>query len=629
MLGDGDRSKFFSRRAAMLAGGKFFLASALVSRMYYLQVLEADKYRMLADENRISLRLLPPPRGRIIDRFGAAMAVNKQNFRATIVSEQAKDLKKTLDHLSHIITLTIRERKRIKRDIKRKRSFVPVTVKENLSWEGMSRIQVNAPDLPGVLIDEGLTRFYPHQDVAAHILGYVAPVSERDLTGDPLLELPGARIGKAGIERVFDDEMRGKGGNRRVEVNAVGRIIRELERNEGLPGADIPLTIDFELQKYVTRRLNGQSGTAIVMDIHTGDILTMASAPAFDPNAFNRGLTSDEWSGLISSPRTPLINKAIAGQYSPGSTFKMVVALAALEAGVVTPEERIYCSGHTDLGNHRFHCWKDEGHGPVNMVGSLQHSCDIYFYEIAKRTGIDRIAKMARRFGLGSSTDVGLPGEKKGLIPTQKWKREALGERWQTGETYNAGIGQGYLLTTPLQLTVMTARLANGGLAVEPRLTLRSEAPKEDADQEASESKKKRPASLSIPRHHLQLVKDGMNAVVNVPGGTAYRSQIRVNGQRMAGKTGTTQVRRISMAEREEGVKDQEELAWRMRNHALFVSYAPTDNPRYAVTVVIEHGGSGSGAAAPVAKDIMAETLRRDPARRPVQRFTETETEEG
>ncbi len=608
---DSERGKLFSRRAMMLGCGQLALTGALVARMYYLQVLEAERYGMLADENRISMRLLPPPRGLILDRFGREMAVNRQNFRALIVREQVPDLDKTLNALSLIVNLTDKDRARIRRDIRRNRGFVPVIVRSNLTWEEMAQIQLNAPDLPGVIIDEGLTRFYPNDAYASEVLGYVSSVKERDLTGDPLLELPGFRIGNAGMERLHDLALRGKGGNSKVEVNALGRVIRELERTEGMPGEDVYLTIDLELQKFATQQVGDESAAVVVMDVHTGDVLAMASTPSFDPNAFNRGLTPDEWKELSTNPKSPLRNKCISAQFAPGSTYKMIVAMAALEAGVITPDQKITCLGHTDLGSHRFHCWKRWGHGPVNMIEALQHSCDVYFYEIARRVGIDKIADVSRRFGLGETVGIDLPNEVSGLIPDRAWKRALTGQPWLPGETFNAGIGQGYVLTTPLQLAVMTARIANGGYAVVPRLTR----PKPGAENLSSVAAKDFPP-VGISPKSIAIVQKGMDAVVNAVHGTARGSRFDIDGQGMAGKTGTAQVRRISMKERETGVLKNDELLWRERDHALFVAFAPVDTPRYACCVVVEHGGGGSSVAAPIASAIMQETLRRDPSRR-------------
>lgn len=609
---DGDRYKIFSRRSIVLFGGKTVLLSGLVGRMYYLQIIEGKKYKTLADENRISLKLIAPKRGRILDRFGRPMAVNQQNYRVLLIPENTKDVDFSLMQLGKVIPISSHDVQRVKREIKRRRRFLPVIIRENMVWEDVARIEVNAAEMPGITIDVGETRFYPDGTQAASVLGYVSGVSEKDLTGDPLLELPGFRIGKAGMEKVHDLALRGKSGITQVEVNAFGRQIRELERREGLPGAETWLTIDMELQKFVTKRLGDEAASAVVMDIHTGEVLTLASTPTFDPNAFNRGLSQAEWKALASNPGSPLNNKAIAGQYSPGSTFKMVVALAALEKGVVTANSKFFCTGELELGDSTFHCWERRGHGSMDMLSAITQSCDVYFYEIAKRTGIDRISAMARRLGMGQILDIELAGEKKGLMPTRAWKKKAKRVSWQQGETLLAGIGQGFILTTPLQLAVMTARLANGGKAVKPHLT-KQVVPFDVADPVVPEIPEFK--SIGIHPPHLNMIKKAMGAVSNSPYGTAYRSRIKEPGFQLAGKTGTVQVRRITKAERETGVKKNKDLEWRERDHALFVGYAPLKNPRYAVSVVVEHGGGGSSIAAPIAKDILMEVQRRDPSR--------------
>ena len=608
---DSERGKLFTRRTALLAGGQAALTVALAGRMYYLQVIEAERYGILADENRISMRLLPPPRGLITDRFGREMAVNRQNFRVLVVREQTPDLGQTLDALGMVIPLTDADKRRIRREVERKRAFMPVQVKENLTWEEMAQIQINAPDLPGVVIDEGLTRFYPYAERGAQVLGYVSAVSERDLTGEALLELPGFRIGKAGIEKVYDLALRGKGGNFKVEVNALGRVIRELERKEGTPGLDLTLTIDLDLQQFAVDQIGEESAAAVVMDVHTGEVLVMASTPTFDPNAFNRGLTNEEWNALITNERSPLRNKCISAQFPPGSTFKTMVAIAALEAGVIAPEQTVFCPGHVDLGSHRFHCWKKSGHGSVNMVEALQHSCDVYFYEVSRRVGIDRIAEVAKRFGLGAPLGVDLPNEVGGTIPDRAWKRAFNGQPWLPGETLNAGIGQGYVLTTPLQLAVMACRLANGGVAVRPRLTR-----EQVTDTGLKPIGDPAFTNLGFNPKSLAIVRRGMYEVVNNPQGTAHRAAFDLDGQKMAGKTGSSQVRRITMKERETtGVIKNEALPWKERDHALFIAFAPVEAPRYACCVVVEHGGGGSAVAAPIASAILKETLRRDPSR--------------
>lgn len=620
---DSDWTKMFNRRAAILGGAQAALMATLVGRMYYLQVVQADRYRMLAEDNRINIQLIPPPRGRILDRFGEPLAVNKQQFRALVVPEQVRDLEETLRAFGQLVAIGEHERERIMKEVGRKRGFVPIMVKENLAWDEMARIQVNAPDLPGIMIDEAQVRFYPQGENAAHLLGYVAAVDEADLTGDPLLQLPGFRIGKDGIEKVYDDELRGTGGTSQVEVNAYGRVIRELERKEGEPGSDVILTIDERLQKFAAGRLNEESAAVVLMDIHTGDLLAMVSNPSFDANAFARGLTTEEWKELSTDDHKPLINKAIAGQFSPGSTFKTVVTLAALEHGIISPEQTIHCNGRYSLGRYVKHCHKV--HGSVNMVRAVSVSCDVYFYEVARRLGVDRIAAMARRMGLGQPSGIGLPGEQPGLIPTEAWKMAARGEPWVPGDNLNVGIGQGDVLVTPIQLATLTARIANGGLAVKPRLVRPS---LQSAENEAGigiESDQQL-ESLGIDSQHIAILKQGMYDVVNGPPGAttaASHGRLRLKDPEMkdwkiSGKTGTTQVYRISAAEREAGLRSPEDRPWHLRDNALFIAYAPSHKPRYAIAVVVQHAlGGGGTIAAPIARDVMEETLRLDPSRRP------------
>ena len=622
--GDGNRHKAFTRRLALLGGGQLALASLLLGRMYYLQVLESDQYQMLAEENRISMRLLAPPRGLVLDRFGRELASNRQNYRVVLIAEQTKGVTETLDRLARIIPIHPHQRRRVLREIKRKRPFVPIKVAENLTWEQFTRINVLLPDLPGVQPDVGEGRHYPAGLETAHIVGYVSSVSEADLTGDPLLELPSFRIGKNGIEKVYDESLRGKAGNSQVEVNAYGREIRELARQDGQPGEDVVLTIDAGLQEKITRRLADESAAAVVMDIHQGDILAMVSAPSYDPNAFNLGMSNKAWRALVQHPRKPLINKAIAGQYPPGSTFKMVVALAALEAGVVGPGHKVFCNGVMKLGRSKFHCWRHRlgGHGWVDMKQAIAQSCDLYFYDIARRLGVDRIGAMARRFGLGEALDIELVGERGGLVPSKDWKLAVTGVPWQLGETLITGIGQAFLLATPLQLAVMAARLANGGMAVRPRLS-RTQAPLPDNgaaatgnDQGGDPGTDRQVPPIGVSAANLKVITDAMSEVVNGKRGTARKYKLdKELDQKMAGKTGTAQVRRISKAERKAGGKLAKETPWKERDHALFTAFAPVGAPRYAVAVVVEHGGSGTYAAK-LTKDIMTEVLRGDPLAR-------------
>lgn len=606
------REKIFSRRAAMLTGGQLVLFAGLGARMYYLQVVQSDRYRTLAEENRINLRLLAPPRGYITDRFGAPMAINVQNYRIVIIREQIDDVDATLARLESLLEPGSFDHDRVLRDIKRRRAFVPVTVRENLSWNEVSRLEVNAPNLPGVSIDVGLSRYYPQGEVASHVMGYVAAVSEKDLTGDPVLELPGFRIGKRGIERYFDSALRGKAGNSQVEVNAFGRVIRELRRDEGQPGSEIALTIDSELQTIVSDRLAEEhSAAAVIMDAHNGDILSMVSSPGFNPNAFSEGLSGDEWRKLVRDPYVPLTNKAIAGQYPPGSTYKIVVALAALEAGI-DPDHRVFCRGFTKLGNRQFHCWKKHGHGHVDIRDAIRESCDVYFYDVALKLGVDRIAEMAKRMGLGERFEFELSEEKSGLIPTKAWKRAVYGQPWHKGETLIAAIGQGFVLATPLQLAVMTARLVNGGKAVKPRLIATPPLESSEVDIPVNSPF----ADIGVSASARQIVMEALDQVVNHQRGTARKSRIKDPAMAMGGKTGTSQVRRISMAEREGGVRKNAEKPWRERDHALFVGYAPVNAPQYVVSVIVEHGGGGSTSAAPIASVLLEEAQRRNSGRR-------------
>lgn len=620
MKQDANRARLFTRRAAILTGGQLALFTGLIGRMYYLQVIESDRYKVLAEDNRINLRLLPPPRGRIIDRYGEPIAVNQLNYRVVVIPEQTGSVPATLDALSEIVPINEFERRRILRDVARKRKFLPVTVKENLSWEDVARVAVNAPDLPGVMVDVGSSRFYPAGDKVAHVVGYVAPPSEADLTGDPLLELPDFRVGRNGVERVYDLALRGRAGSSQIEVNALGRPIRELARREGESGHDLVLTLDLKLQNLATQLLSKhEAGAAVVMDVQSGEVLVLASVPSFDPNEFNKGISGPLWRDLLGNPKGPLTNKSVSGQYAPGSTFKPMVALAALESGLITPEFRVGCPGHYEMGSAKFHCWKKGGHGGVDMVDAIKQSCDVYFYEVARRIGIDRITEMAKRFGLGHTLAIDLPGERAGLMPTRAWKLGATGVAWQPGENLVAGIGQGYVLTTPLQLAVMTARIANGGNAVSPRLT---------RDLIAGTRVDVRTAvalpPLGISPANLAVVQRGMRGVVNDPRGTAFRARITDPTTAMAGKSGTSQVRRITEEERRVGLRKPEQVPWKDRDNALFVAYAPIENPRYAVAVIIEHGIGGSAVAAPICRDLLVEAQRRErEAPSPAQRYAQ------
>jgi penicillin-binding protein 2 len=606
------QQKVFTRRLAILGGLQLAMVGTLASRLYYLQVIEGEKYRLLSDENRINHRILFPPRGLILDRFGVPLATNSPSYRAILVAEQTPNLQATLEAFSRIVPLSERDIARTLREKRRTQAFKPITVKDDLTWEEVNAVELNLPDLPGISIEIDQKRVYPFGGITSHILGYVQVPSERDVENDPdpLLKQPGFRIGKNGLERQYDAELRGGAGESQLEVNSYGRVIRELARREGDAGSDLVTTLDIGLHQFAHQRLSSEmAGAAAVMDVYTGDLLALVSTPSYDPSAFYRGLTTDEWQELSNDIYGPLTNKAVAGQYAPGSTFKMMTALAGLRAGV-SPTDRVYCNGVTVLGSARFHCWKREGHGAMDMTSAIKHSCDVYFYEIARRAGIDRLAETARMFGLGSVEGLDLPGEKPGLIPDTAWKKATFGDIWHPGETLVAGIGQGFITATPLQLCVMTARIANGGYAVKPRLVRRiaEESPNDEGNPVFP--------SLELPQNYLQVLRTGMDMVSNTERGTAFRSRIDIPGMELAGKTGTSQVRRITMAERARGVLKNEDLPWNRRDHALFVAFAPVHAPRYACSVVVEHGGGGSAVAAPIARDILIECQRRDPSRR-------------
>jgi penicillin-binding protein 2 len=625
--GDGERTGLFTRRALLLGGAQAVLMSALVGRLYQLQVLETDRFSTLADENRINLRLLPPSRGLIFDRTGQPLAVNRNNFRAMATSDRGRGAEVLVERLDQILSLGEADKGRLLRELRRSRNLQPIVVRENLGWEEVSRVEFNAPDLPGVFIDLGQSRDYPEGELMSHIVGYTGRVSDEDLNGrdDPLLSLATMRFGKKGVERSLEDDLRGRAGAVQVEVNAVGRVVRELDRTEGQPGSNALLTIDLDLQRFTAERLaEQQSGSVVVMDVITGDILAMVSTPGFDPNTFARGITQTEWRALLDSPERPLNNKSIGGIYPPGSTYKMVTALAALESRAIEPWTWLPCNGFLKLGEIKFHCWLKGGHGGMNVQAAIAASCDCFFYEAARRTGVDKIGEVAARLGFGKVSELGLPGESPGNQPSRAWKQEKYGVAWQHGDSFNLGIGQGYMTSTPLQLAIMTARIANGGYEVQPNLLLAKATPREELVPPTTRERPNAP-SLRFNPQFLNLVRQGMSDVVNTGMGTANALRNDAKGKplepqfRFAGKTGTAQVKRITEREREMGIT-QASLPWHLRHHALFVCFGPVDNPRYACAVIVEHGMAGGATAGPIGRDVLVETMKRDPSRR-VDRF--------
>ena len=620
--GDGERSGLFSRRTLLLGGAQAVLLSALAGRLYELQVLDRQRFSTLAEENRINLRLLPPSRGLIFDRTGQPLAVNRNNFRAMVSSDRGRAAEVLVERLDQIFNLGKAERTRLLRELRRSRNAQPIVVRENLGWEEVARLEFNAPDLPGVFIDLGQTRDYPEGELMSHIIGYTGRVSDEDLNGrdDPLLQLATIRFGKKGVERSLEDDLRGRAGAVQVEVNAVGRVVRELERQEGRPGSNTLLTIDLDLQRFAAERLKEhQSGSVVVLDVITGDVLVMASTPGFDPNIFARGINQTEWRELLESPERPLNNKAIAGTYPPGSTYKMVTALAALESKAIDAGTRLPCLGFLNLGDIKFHCWLKNGHGALNVVEAISQSCDCFFYECARRAGIDKISEMAGRLGFGRQSELGLPGEAPGNQPSRQWKQEKYAKPWQQGDTFNLGIGQGYMTATPLQLAIMTARIANGGYEVQPNMLLAKATPREELTPPPPRDRPTAPA-LRISPQNMALVREGMIQVV--ASGTASTLKVADPALKFAGKTGTAQVKRITEREREMGIT-QAQLPWHLRHHALFVCFGPVENTRYACAVIIEHGQAGGLTAGPIGRDMLVETMKRDPSRH-VDRFKKT-----
>ena len=629
-------SSVITRRLLLIGGGQFLLGAGLVARLYQLQIAQSENYQQLSDRNQFDQRFVLAPRGRLFDQDGRLLAGNSEVFELNLLPARIENIDSWLENVSKLIDLSPDDKTRIKEDIEAQPDFLEVTVKSGLTQRELARLAILSPVLEGASFHKSFRRIYPQGWMTAHITGYVSPVNKRDIERNPNLRyLPGSRIGRSGIEQTLNPDLAGALGVERIEVNARGKPVRVLEDKPAEPGDDVELTIDIELQAFATERLRrgksetvplqnsevqqallkndelrahvttgdtlvlrdergrlvpAESGAVTVMDIQTGEIKAMISVPSYDPNLFSGRLSVRDWRRLNEHPRTPLMNRVTSGLYAPGSTFKMVVVAAAIEAGVITPRTEVKCEGSFEFGNRLFHCWNEKGHGFVNASSSLERSCDIYYYQIALKTGINRINNMARRMGLGEVTEIGIPSERKGIIPDRDWKLENRGAPWTPGETVVAGIGQGFVLTTPLQLAVMTARIANGKKAVRPVL-YKGQA--EPADFEP----------LQVSPEILKIMRNGMVQVMTGPLGTARKYDLQQYGG-IAGKTGTVQVKRITKEQREEGITENIDRPWKERDHALFVAYAPVEKPRYAISVVVEHGGSGSSMAAPIARDI-------------------------
>jgi penicillin-binding protein 2 len=598
-----DIAVMMSRRSALLGFAGLGAFSLLASRLYYLQVTRAEDYKVLSDKNRFNFNTVMPERGKILDRFGVPLATNKQDLRLVLVPERVNNIDIALERINRILPLSEPVRKRIKNDIKKKAKFIPVLIDEHIDWHIFSKLNINMPNLPGVIPIEGKGRYYPHNGIFAHVLGYVGKPSPAalKLEKDTLLRQPTFRMGKTGIEQSHDKDLRGRAGLKKVEVNAIGRTVREWDDDKipAVSGKDVWLTLDSELQAYTASLFGEESGGAAVIDVNTGELRTLLSMPTFDGNLFVQGLTNKQFRELDSDPRRPQFNKVIGGGYPPASTFKMSVMLAALEHKVITPKDKIFCTGKVHVGNRDFHCWKRTGHGLMNMQSALQHSCDVYFYEIVQRLGMDKVKPFAEKLGLGQTYQLGLGGQAKGVVPDPKWKQDRLGSKWRTGDSLNAAIGQGFVLSTPLQLAVMAARIANGEKAVSPFIVVGDEV--------------QTPEPLDINPDHLRLVQKAMHAVCEIPGGTAYKPDgLGIPGVEMACKTGTGQVRGISAAERLTGVLNNKVLPWKLRDHSIFVGYAPYDNPRFAACILVEHGGSGAKIAADICRKVLGRALEKD-----------------
>lgn len=590
------QSSFF-QRLTYLGWIQTFTAVVIVIRLFILQVLYSEQYKTLAEENRTRVRVNFAPRGHILDRWGDPIVKNIKSYNAVIVPQESGNLSAALSTVTSLLNLSPTEKTAILKKSKTQPKFIPISLKTNLTWDQVAVLELHNTELLGIYTEEGRARDYLLNDHASHVIGYISSPSAKEAQENKILMMPGAKIGKNGIEGYYEEEIRGETGERSVEVNARGRIIRELKNTVPKAGNNFHLTMDKELQDYVSTLLAPhKSAAAVVMDIHTGEILSMVSSPGYNPSLFFNGIAHEPWKQLINSPYSPMTNKVISGQYSPGSAFKVVIALAILEAGI-NPNETVVCPGFMMLGKHRFHCWQHRGHGAVNLSQALYQSCDVYFYHMIRRLKIENVLKIAYKLGVHQKTGIDLNGEQSGFIASPEWKKKVKKEPWYPGDSILTSIGQGYILMTPLQMVVMMAQIANGGYKVHPHLKLKKVQEKENTKE-----------SLGINPEHLKLVLNSLAETVNNPKGTAYGSRIKDERYLMGGKTSTAQVRRISMAERQAGVREGSALPWHLRDTAEFIGFAPIHNPRYAVSVIGEHEGWGSVFGAPKARDILYKT---------------------
>ncbi len=585
-------------RISVLIGVQIIVLMVVLLRLFFLQVVYWNHYKTLAEDNRTRVQPLFSSRGEILDRWGAAIVTNIKSYDAYIIPDTIQDLTKTIQAAATILHLSPSAQTEIIKNIKKRPRFFPTILKENINWPELATLELRNLELPGIYIQQSHARNYMLKNEASQIIGYISTPNQQEAQKDKILLSPGAKVGKNGLEYQYEQLLRGIPGQKIIEVNARGRSIRELSTISSHPGHPLQLTIDFDLQKYTGDLLGPyKSACAIVLNIKTGEILTMVSTPGYDPSSFFHGISRDKWKALIGDPLAPMTNKAISGRYSPGSSFKILIALAALKAGI-NPKDKVYCPGHMMLGKHKFHCWKwkDHGHGYVDMEQALAQSCDVYFYEIALRIKEKPILEIAKLFGINQKTGIDLPSECAGFIADPEWKKRVKKEAWYPGDTILTSIGQGYVLMSPLQLVTMIATIANGGYKIHPHLAM-----KKDKNFPPG-------VSLNLPPEHLHFILQALGKVVNDPHGSAYRSRIGQPGREMGGKTSTSQVRRITTAERQSGLRSEQQVPWELRDTSIFVGFAPVDNPQYASVVIGEHEGWGSGFAATKSRDILLKT---------------------
>ena len=628
------KSKLISRRMFVLTAAKTIVFCGIFGRLVSLQINEATKYKTLSDKNRFREWKLAPQRGIIRDYFDKEIASNEKVYQLHITPENSPNLETLFFRLKTILNLSDKRIFYLKRKIAKQKPWEPIIVSDNLTWSEFSRINLFLHELPGVEPIVSVARQYPDQS-AAHLVGYVSQVSQKDLQKKKYLKdmSVGIAVGKTGLENKLDEDIIGKVGFQRYEVNAFGKRIKQIQIDPGESGKNYRTTLDLEVQKYTAEVLEDKAASVCVMDIYNGDIITMASSPSYDPNSFVHGIDKKYWNELISNEKKPLNNKAIAGLYPPGSTIKIIVALSALENDIWNPKKYVNCSGVTELYGEKFHCWKKKGHGPMNMRSAIQRSCDVYFYEVARLLGVDRLSETAKKFGLGKKVLDGFIEERAGVVPSTAWKRKFIGKNWYLGETLHSGIGQGYFQSTPLQLCLMTAQVANGGFEIKPRVLVDE---KRNNLREYIKYKNENPNEplpidmlvsnfdlkpLFRNQENINFVKDAMFAATNEAGGTSFRSRYDDQKFMFAGKTGSSQIKRFTELQRELEIK-QKDIEYKDRDHALFVAFAPYKDPKYAISVVVEHGGTGSGSAAPIAKKIIKKVLERDQLRDNVKNLT-------